>query len=931
LKSKSLIKNLIIISVFILTAYTSANAQTILLSDTLNVNIENSYKVSSLNIVPFSEQILIGKKLLSKSDYIISYKTGKFEILDHVQYSLLDSIIISYKSLVVNLSKENKRRSLIISYDDKFADTVRILKNINQSLTTESIFGKELQKSGALVRGFTVGTNRDFTLNSGLRLQLSGKLSDDIEIVAALTDENTPIQPEGNTETLEELDKVFIEIRHRNAIGTFGDYELNERQTEFAQITRILQGLKGEFIYGNNRGVVSIAGSRGKFNTNQFYGNDGNQGPYRLYGINNERAIIVIAGSEKIYIDGELLTRGENNDYIIDYSNSEITFTPRRLITSASRISVDFEYTDQNYKTNFFGANFSSSLFDERLKVNIGYYKEGDDENNPVEYSFNEEDKNILKKAGDSRNAALKTGVSFALPDSLGRITGVYSKIDTLINATPFTIYKYLPGSESSIYNVSFTYVGEGNGDYEMLSLGNYNFTGIKNGAYLPVIFLPLPESKQLGNISIKSVPIKGINLNVELSGSSWDKNLLSDLNDEDNLGYARNIKLEIEPREIIIGNSNLGKLGLNFRDRFIEARYKSLDRIDDVEFNRYYNVSNVSASDQILREASLNYAPITNLSLLSKYGFLKQSESFKSDRFYNEIKYNDTQNNVFDYTIDYVKNTNGSVNSTWNKQNGRTAYSFGLIRPGFDFIYENKEDYLKDSLLLTSFNFIEAVPNIVLSPFQHLIFSAGYSYREESYPIKHELELQSQAYTQKYSIDYRGLKEFTTSMNLTFRKKKYTEQFRMLGYGDNETVLFLSQSRVNLWNNFIQGDIYYQAATEQSAQLEKVFVKVPKGSGSYIYLGDLNNNGIAEESEFQLTSYEGDYILVTIPTDKLFPVIDLKTNTRWKINFDKAINGTGIFAKFIKSFQQKHFGELKKNKKQKRRARYICLIFQSS
>ena len=84
-----------------------------------------------------------------------------------------------------------------------------------------------MQKSGTLIRGFTVGTNKDFSLNSGLRLQLSGRLSDEIEVVAALTDENTPIQPEGNTERLEELDKVFIQVKHPNAIGTFGDYELH--------------------------------------------------------------------------------------------------------------------------------------------------------------------------------------------------------------------------------------------------------------------------------------------------------------------------------------------------------------------------------------------------------------------------------------------------------------------------------------------------------------------------------------------------------------------------------------------------------------------------------------------------------------------------------------------------------------------------------
>ncbi len=64
------------------------------------------------------------------------------------------------------------------------------------------------------------------------------------------------------------------------------------------------------------------------------------------------------------------------------------------------------------------------------------------------------------------------------------------------------------------------------------------------------------------------------------------------------------------------------------------------------------------------------------------------------------------------------------------------------------------------------------------------------------------------------------------------------------------------------------------------------MFVRVEQGTGNYKYLGDLNNNGIADENEFEPTTFDGDYIQVTIPTDQLFPVIDLKTSTRWKTNF---------------------------------------------
>jgi hypothetical protein len=909
-----------IIFIFIFTTLTlrlSAQNNSVAIVDTFHISPDNNYKISQLNIIPFSEQVYLNNKLLKRSEYNISYQSGRFSLSDSTNYNITDIIVVAYKSIKIDLRTEYKKRSLVIKYDDLYADSIRVSRVEKVDLSAESIFGRDLQKSGALIRGFTVGSNRDFQLNSGLRLQLAGKLSDELEIVAALSDENTPIQPEGNTETLEELDKVFIEVKHKNAIGTFGDYELNDRDYEFSKVTRKLQGLKGEFNVDNNRGFIAIAGSRGKFNSIQYNGLDGNQGPYRLFGINNEREIIIIAGSEKVYLDGELLKRGENNDYVIDYSNSEIVFTPKRLITSVSRISIDFEYTDQKYRRNFIGTNYSTDLFNNKLKLGFSYFREGDDQDNPVEVSFSESDLTILRNAGDNRLNASRSGVTIAPTDSLGRRLGLYTKIDTLINSGSYSYYRYLPGNINSIYNVSFSFVGQGNGDYIKESLGRYKFVGIGSGSYLPIIFLPLPELKQVGNFSLKTNVIKGTNLDVELSGSSWDRNRFSAIDNSDNFGYARKIQFTVEPQVIEIGNISLGKIGFGIKDRFIQGKYTTLDRIDEVEFNRYYNIADVQKSDQTLREINLDLYPSKYLSLISKYGYLKQGDQFTSNRFNSIFTFNEEKKFNLDYNIDYVSSENNSINTKWNRQIGKGFYVIGSFKPGINFLYEDKEDYKNDSLLTTSLKFIEAAPFIEISTSNSFDIRALYSYREESFPIKTKLSLQSRAYTQQYQVNYRGLKEITTSLNVSFRNKKFTDEFKKSGYKDNETILFLSQSRFNFFNNFIIGDLFYQASTEQSARLEKVFVKVPRGTGSYIYLGDLNNNGIPEENEFQLTSFDGEYIVVTIPTDQLFPVIDLKTNTRWKIDFSRFLTSEDLFSNILKAISTETVWRIEENSKE--------------
>lgn len=908
----------ILLFLFLSSVLYSQSYRTKTVTDTIKVNLNNSYKISSLTIIPSSEKIILKRKTLSTHDYSFNFSTGSFSLSQNLNYSLLDTLFVTYETVILKLNREYKRRSLVFQYDDKILDTIRASKRVTEPLTVESIFGKDLQKSGSIVRGFTIGTNRDFTLNSGLRLQLSGKLSDDIDIVAALTDENTPIQPEGNTEKLEELDKVFIELKHPNAVGTFGDYELNLRGNEFSSITRKLQGLKGDFTYGATKGTIAIAGSRGKFNTNQFNGLDGNQGPYRLTGINNERAIIIIAGSERIYLNGEELKRGENKDYIIDYSNAEITFTPKRLITSVSRISVDFEYTDQSFRRNFFGADFSTKLFDDKFKIGIGYLSEGDDENSPIEYSFTDSELAILRSAGSDRNAAVKSGISLALPDSTGKIQGVYTRIDTLINSQQFTYYKYLPGAVTSIYNVSFSYTGSGNGDYTKESLGKYRFVGLKNGSYLPLIYLPMPELKQLGNISIAANILEGIDISAELSGSMWDKNKLSTIDDENNFGYARSLLLEMKQREIKISNSSLGKIGFTLKDRFVDGRFSSLDRINEVEFNRGYNLPLLIAADQTLRELSLNYSPVQNSYWNTKYGYLKQGDNFSSNRIFSQIKFGDANNYQIESALDYVSSINIAINSDWIRNNGKAFYTVGSFKPGFEYLYEDKTEKSFNSVLLlpTSLKIIEVVPYIEFNLSPSFDAKASFSLRDESIPLNGMMTNQYSAIIQQLQLNFRGVKEISTSLTMSLRNKKYSEEFRKKGFGDNETVLLLSQSRFNFWNGFITGDLYYQAATEQSSLMEKVFLKVPKGSGNYIYLGDLNYNGISEENEFQITAYEGDFILLTVPTEKLYPVIALKSNTRWRIDFNKIITGEDFWVNLLKPISTETSFRIEENSK---------------
>ena len=102
---------------------------------------------------------------------------------------------------------------------------------------------------------------------------------------------------------------------------------------------------------------MAASASKGKFTSPEIQTQEGVLGPYRLRGPNNERFIIVLANSERVFLDGRLLMRGYDYDYVIDYNQAEITFTTKHVITRNSRVKVDFEYSDQNYGRSIYHAS----------------------------------------------------------------------------------------------------------------------------------------------------------------------------------------------------------------------------------------------------------------------------------------------------------------------------------------------------------------------------------------------------------------------------------------------------------------------------------------------------------------------------------------------------------------------------------------------
>ena len=496
------------------------------------------------------------------------YNSAQNQVSFYSEINKSDSLRISYQILPVLLQRQYSFFQLdtSLSMIDS-SDTVSIVKPVFENPFAD--FEGNLKRSGSIVRGVNIGSNKDMTLNSGLNLQLSGQLTENLEIVAALTDAATPIQPEGNTQTLREIDKVFIKFKSPWVSGVLGDFNQYYTDTQFGSYSRKLQGVSLTGNYKEFELGGAVASTRGFFNFMPFVGKEGNQGPYQLLGKNNEKAIIVLAGTERIWIDGNKLVRGKNNDYVIEYGNGQIIFTNKVLITSESRIEVDFEYypASQKYTRNVYTGISSGKMFDNTFTIRASYYHEEDDPQKILESEgiLSEEELEVIKNAGDDPLAASVDGANY-----VGDSIGYYFKIDTLINDEEYAYYNYV-GEGNGDYIVIFSSVGSGLGDYLREGLGIYRWVGLGRGEYLPIDLLPLPSKQQLLDVQLGYQPFMKLRINAEAATSYLDKNIISDINDKNNQGSAFSFSAKLDPTELGPSNLNMGLLSFLFNSKYIK------------------------------------------------------------------------------------------------------------------------------------------------------------------------------------------------------------------------------------------------------------------------------------------------------------------------------------------------------------------------
>ncbi len=851
-----------------------------------------------------------------------------------------DSVLLCYRVLPLRLEAARFRRPARLMDSLEFRQQPFGYEDFSvkeQILNTPGI-----NKTGNLARGISFGNTQNVFVNSALNLQLEGQLTDDIHLTAAISDQNVPFQPEGNTQQLQQFDKIYITLTGKQGSLTAGDVVLRNKPDYFLRYYKNIQGAALEANFGPplpgltngpaaqgvpntvflngqpgqlpaapggavptlnpqnisqpqqadpNRQVppagapaaaatvtasgrdargrawqssTAVAGgaAKGKFASLDVAPLENVQGPYRLTGPNGEQFIIVLANSERVYLDGRLMVRGYDADYTIDYNLAEVTFTPRHLITRNSRIKIDFEYSDLNYSRSLYALSHYQQIG--KLALHANYYQEADNPDNAA---------NLELSAAD--RLRLRAGGNVAAVDAPGADSAAFNRTivqyhrDVVLppGATqPVAVFTYVGAttpidSVRGVYSVRFTDLGQGNGDYVasttyLAANGRvYEYVapigGVRQGRYQPVRRLPTPQLKQLVSGGASYEVARGATVFVDVAQSRLDRNRFSPESDR---GGALHVGYVVQDRHLNLPGLRDYRVRSTLDYEYTAPRFAPIDRYRDVEFDRNWStastvqgndVGGVPRPDQVLNFSVGLAKNINN-------GF-----SYRLSRRYRPGEVNGLQHWLdgaqkiggleLRGSLFLLNSDAGRFHSTWARGEGTARFVGGALVPGYAYRFDKNRVALPTGDSVRTANYFDEHNFFLQSrDSARTKFRLDYSYRRDQGPTPDQqaLAARSTAQTWQGSLAARPGKTQDLRVIATYRSLAQRDS------AISRTVLGKVDYNVGLLQNQVRSELSYSVATGREPRRDYSFLAVPAGQGTHYY-EDVNHNGIQEKNEF--------------------------------------------------------------------------------
>ncbi len=827
---------------------------------------------------------------IDTSLYAINTDASKIYLKDLGKIS--DSIVIEYLKYPDFLTRSYSYLDEKLIFEARKSKRYQLqAKNSNR---VSQLFDG-LNTSGSISRGITIGNNQNSVINSELDLQISGKLSDKVTIRASMQDSNVPIQADGFSQSLDEFDQIFVELESQNWKVRAGDIQISEEESVLAKFTKKLQGLSINTKFEGEKNTIEAFGAgalvRGIFNQSNFNGQEGNQGPYKLVGQNGELFVLIVSGSERVYVNGLLLKRGESNDYVIDYNAGEIRFTPTFPITADMRIAVQYQVSQRNFSRIL--GNGGVAIKNDKFQLSTFIYTENDLRNQTLQQELSDAQKEVLSLAGDNPENMVALS---AVEDEFSEDGLLYTQEERDGNL----IFVFVDNNEDPgvpVFQVRFSDVGENNGSYALrtrpstnddLVVRNtvssiYEYVGLNMGSFEPITQLQAPTKLQLGVIRGAYTPTAHHNFSFEIAASNEDLNLFSSLNDDDNTGTAIQIKAHHPIKKV---QSDKWNVFFNNGIDYIQDTFRNVEQIYNIEFNRDWNLPLIfRQQNQLLTSSGIEIKKDSVSSIIFDNEYLSMSNNYKGNRQNLSASFK-IKNWLLGQHTSYLNSDATEEKSTFLRNQSSVIYAKNKYWSGVKYSTENNKirslstgEYNNLSQAFRNYEWQGGIGDSTA-----VFLKLGARYREND--SIQDKRLTNVAKSQTYTLNTRPLITPIQQLNIY-------ANYRILDRTTISTQENTLTSRINyqrrFWKGSIDSSILLEVQNGSVPLQDFTYVEVDAGQGQYTW-NDFNNNGIQELGEFDLSEFpdQATFVRILLPRQRFLKTTQNKISQQLNINFTR-------------------------------------------
>lgn len=718
-----------------------------------------------------------------------------------------------------------------------------------------------LRLSGNKTIGFSVGSGKDLGIDQSLKVTMTGTLAPDLEVRAYLTDDNLPVQPQGNTEELTHLDKVAVQVKSRHTETNLGDFSTGRTDSPFASFERELRGAAVSVDALGQHASLGGGIAKGRYRTVEFRGVDGMQGPYELLPARRFNSVIVLPGTEAVYLDGRRLRRGAENEYTIDYTRGTVSFTERITISRDSEIVVEFQSGEDGYRRSTVTGGYRLPLAGESAAFSAFYFREQDDPDRPVRGALGDEERGVLEGAGDDPSLAISSGIS---PVEDAEDAYVLVEADTVPSHFEFV-------ETGGRFIVTFYEVDTGEGDYVTDGFTGrgevkFRYAGEGGGNYRVGRPLALPRRHEVISLALEGTGgafFAGAEGNVSL----LDRNILSGIGDGDNRGGALGVRAGL--RGLSLAG---GELIAQAEYSSLEERYAAPDRSREPYFYRSWNLEDIPLSGtERIWGGTLDFT--RGKLWRAKGGWHRlEREGLEARRGDGSLRIGDPSDRGVEVS-GYDSRTGGTRDRRYGK--AEAAFGIGPVLPRVSVDaerYRVRDEALPD----TGRSYVRSVIALSRRGSGPLQGTLSYLMRRTDRMSETGSEWRRDRENDEIRLDG----GFTAGQRIVEMVISHREtRYRSTGAASTSDL-----ARVRYRDSWLDGsltsDIGYRLSSGVDRRVEKAVVFVGENEGDY------------DESGNEVGQNRGDYMVIYLPAEDVLPVRSVELT--WRLSAGNGVRAIG-------------------------------------